>query len=564
MPIHAGDVTRALPREAGWLSRRLAPVCAADAALLSATVLGLAVRLYLLARPGFLSSVLQYDDGVDFGAAIGLTHGFLPYRDYAFVQPPGIIWLLAPVALLAKATTMHFGFALARIVTALVGAASVPLAGLLVRRRGVLCTTFTCGILAVYPDAIGASSSVFLEPWLVLFCLLALLALFEGDQLTAARRRLLLGGLAFGFAGAIKVWALVPVLVVLAMLVVRGGWSRLRPFSGGLLVGFGAPVLPFAALAPWAFWHSVAVAQLSRGDSFRLPVLNRLGSLLGFGGFASPGSLVGMNGAVTDRLEIVLLSAGVGGLILGSSVYASILARRRPPPLESLALATTGLMAAMFMWPTDYYFHYGGFLAPFLALAIGLPVSRLASVMSERGRSAGLPRPFGQPTRWLTAIASLAFVAMGLHLIGQARALSAPTPPSALARSIPSGTCVLSDDPTEMITVNRFLSSRPGCSPVVDPIGIDYALSGGRNASSGAASNAAVRAAWLTAFRHAQYVWLDCGPPAAVACALDTNRRIPWTPGIREYLRSHFRLMPGAGGFLYARDDQLAQSAGTM
>ena len=43
-------------------------------------------------------------------------------------------------------------------------------------------------------------------------------------------------------------------------------------------------------------------------------------------GFVARGSLH----VIADRLEIVLLSAGVGGLILCSSVYASILARRLP------------------------------------------------------------------------------------------------------------------------------------------------------------------------------------------------------------------------------------------
>ena len=52
-----------------------------------------------------------------------------------------------------------------------------------------------------------------LEPWLVLFCLLGALAVFDGDRLAGSRRRLVWGGVAFGFAGAVKVWAILPVLV---------------------------------------------------------------------------------------------------------------------------------------------------------------------------------------------------------------------------------------------------------------------------------------------------------------------------------------------------------------
>ena len=51
----------------------------------------------------------------------------------------------------------------------------------------------------------------------MLFCLLGMLAVFDGDRL-ASGRRLIWGGLAFGFAGAVKVWAILPVLVILALL----------------------------------------------------------------------------------------------------------------------------------------------------------------------------------------------------------------------------------------------------------------------------------------------------------------------------------------------------------
>ena len=51
------------------------------------------------------------------------------------------------------------------------------------------------------------------EPWLVLFCLLGALALFDGNRLTSSRKRLLWGGIAFGFAGCIEVWAIFPVIV---------------------------------------------------------------------------------------------------------------------------------------------------------------------------------------------------------------------------------------------------------------------------------------------------------------------------------------------------------------
>src|SRR6202012_2554787 len=59
-----------------------------------------AIRLYLLTRPGYLTGITEYDDGVYLGGAIALISGTVPYHGFAFVQPPGILLLIAPVALL--------------------------------------------------------------------------------------------------------------------------------------------------------------------------------------------------------------------------------------------------------------------------------------------------------------------------------------------------------------------------------------------------------------------------------------------------------------------------------
>ncbi|MBO0776681.1 MAG: hypothetical protein J2P34_10220, partial [Actinobacteria bacterium] len=67
------------------------------------TVLALALRAYQLSRPGYLMGVIEYDDGTDFGSAIRLVNGALPYRDFIIVQPPGITLLMAPIALAGKA-----------------------------------------------------------------------------------------------------------------------------------------------------------------------------------------------------------------------------------------------------------------------------------------------------------------------------------------------------------------------------------------------------------------------------------------------------------------------------
>jgi len=115
--------------------------------MLIATVLAIAIRLFTLTRPGFLTGITEYDDGVYIGGSIRITEGQLPYLNFAFVQPPGILELMLPVALLVKVTSTVKVLALARLLTALASAACIPLVGNLVRYRGAVVTAVACGVL---------------------------------------------------------------------------------------------------------------------------------------------------------------------------------------------------------------------------------------------------------------------------------------------------------------------------------------------------------------------------------------------------------------------------------
>ena len=152
------------------------------------TVLALGIRLFTLTRPGFLTGISEYDDGVYLGAAIRLTQGALPYRDFAFVQPPGILLVMTPAAVVAKVAGTATAMSFARLLTVLASTACVPLAGNLVRHRGTLVTAVTCGILAVYPDDIAAAHTLLLEPWMNLFCLIAATAAFSHGMLARPAR----------------------------------------------------------------------------------------------------------------------------------------------------------------------------------------------------------------------------------------------------------------------------------------------------------------------------------------------------------------------------------------
>ena len=502
--------------------------------LLAATALGLALRVYQLARPGFLLGVTEYDDGVYFGSAVRLFYGAVPYRDFVLVHPPGIVLLMAPLGLLARATGTATAFAVARVLTAVAGAACVPLGGSLVRHRGPLAVAIVCGLLAVYPAGIDASHTVLLEPWLVLFCLFGALAAFEGDRLTARSRRLTWAGVAFGFAVAIKLWAALPLLIIALLY-----WALVSRRAGlrclaGVLIGFGAAALPFFVSAPGSFYRDVVVAQLSRADLTRVPVWLRLQSLAGLN-VPKPAS----------HAVIALACIALAGLALAFALGAWFETRRPPPVLDCFAGLTAILILVVFLVPADFYPHYAWFFAPFLALSLGLTASRWAAgfTVSLHGRAGRSVRARMVPLLTLAAMA-----VTGLFAVRQFQHLSrlrSGDPAPLVRRSTSRGACLLVDIPTVSILADRFVSTDPGCSPMVDPIGTSYALSGGRNGVTGAARTPAVMRLWRSAFEAARYVWVQCLPWRPPQC--QSERRIPWTRSLLRYFTRHFELVRGQG-----------------
>jgi hypothetical protein len=515
----AGQAGQPASRPSGWLT----PVNIVIAAV---TLLALGLRLFYLTRPGYLLGVTEYDDGSYFGSAVRLVHGMLPYRDFVFVQPPGITLLMTPVALLARVIGTDWGLAVARIATMLAGAAGVALAGLLVRHRGVLAALIACGFVAIYPDSVASAHTLLVEPWLVLFCLAGAVAVFDGDQITGSRRRLLWGGVAFGFAGVVEAWAIIPVLVVLALGL---RWPRrMAAFVGGVAAGFVIPVLPFAALAPRMFYNSVIVAQVGgRVNAVRMPLWYRLRQMSGFA-----------NETHVRHLYVIGVIALIIAVVIVACAIALLLTRQLPPPIEWFAFASTAAVVAIFLWPAQFHYHFSGFLAPFVGLSIALPVARAMAAVRARADGSTAARSGGSPAGRLLCWAAVGLAAVLLVVGTWSQAAfestlkpDAPVAMIAVGRQIiPPGACVLADNSAYTIVTNRFLSSVPGCPVIDDGTGANYALSNGRGALTGAGRVPAVAAMWHSAFAHAQYVWLT---------GL-SRLRIAWNPALRAYFKANF------------------------
>jgi hypothetical protein len=525
----AGSAGESGPR--GWLS----PV---GLIITGFTVIGLGLRLFLLSRPGYLLGVTQYDDGPYFGSALRLVHGALPYRDFIIVQPPGITLVMTPAALLAQVTGTAWGMAAGRILTVAASSAGIVLVGLLARHRGPLAVALSCGVLAIFPGSLVAAHTVLLEPWLTLFCLIGAVAVLDRDQFARSGRRLLWGGVAFGFAGAIEVWAIIPV-VVIAVLLARE-IRRAALFVAGVAIGFCVPVIPFAAAAPRRFYNSFFAAQVFRVVPTRTPVQKRLRLMSGIGQLLH----LGATGTLIAALIIVIF-------VVAAFIAAWRISGRPLTGLDWFAVATCTLVVVAFLWYAQFFLHFPAFLAPFLGLSIGLAAGRLAAALQTGGIEApATPRSPGSWAQW--AIVGLAACGIVILAVQQGQKDLTVTPrvtPAALRavqRIVPSGACVVTDQASFLIAADRFYSGTPGCSDLIDAIGTDYALGHGRDATSGAARFPAVSATYQSAFRHAQYVWLSLR---------FNKRRIAWTPALRTYFRDHFTRVykDGKSDALYAR-----------
>jgi hypothetical protein len=472
-------------------------------------LVALGLGAYQLSLPHSFWGVHGADDGVYLAPALRLVHGAVPYRDYAFVHPPGIALLMAPLGIFGDTRD---AMAAARVVTALVAGLNASLAAFAVRSLGRVAMLVAGLTLAVFPLATSADHTLTLEPYLVLFCLLGTVVMFSGGELASARRVLAAGAL-FGFAGALKVWAVFPVIVALClcMLVRR---PAVRPFLSGLLVGFGLPSLPFFLLAPRTFVHDVVVAQLARsgtGEGYHA-LGERLVLLLGLSTHAN----------VEPRTH---LAWAVALVLFGLVAEVYVTAARRSP-LDWFLLGSTALavLAALFL-VKDFYAYYAYFTAAFGGMLLGVSFGRLAD---------GVRSVIKAAPAVLTALVIAGAALVVPSRTGYARSFlgGAYDPQATIAEQIPAGACVVFDEAGNLIDSNRFFASRPGCPPLVDAFALWLTDNRGTPPPARPRSEAFV-AKWRSWLERADYAVL----------AIPTSNYVPWTDDLRSWFNDHYRLV---------------------
>jgi hypothetical protein len=506
-----GDVARSTPAHFRPTSLQIIVV--------GVGLLSLGLSLSQLATPEYLSS---YDTGVYLSATIHFISGAIPYRNFTFVQPPGIVLLMSPAGVFSRIFGTHDAFELVRVLGALVTAFNASLLAWIVRRRGRIAMAVAGVGLALMPVAFWVSSSLTLEPYCIFFVLVGTTIIFSHDDDGVTTKSLAVAGVIFGVGGAIKLWAIFPFIALVICLTPRYR-KRVIAFVVGAAASFAVICLPFFLLAPSNFISEVFTEQLLRkAPSYQAAsILSRLVVLTGFQPTTS----------APTKLEAL-----VAFIVLALVVLLAFRRRLAYASTDYFFLVTAVITVIALLSTKEFFFYYGYFSAPFLWGIAGISLARLSRPLRQRIVRLSIRASLRRLLAFVFAAVGAVFVfAMVLYVssfysvYAWANGVYGPWL-SEVATYVPAGSCVVYSEASYGVIANRFFSSDPNCPVVVDPYGMwmrwGYQLK---------PPTSTFVDQWQTYFEKAQYVVL--------ADPDDVN--IPWTKGLRSYFLNHYHLVSG-------------------
>jgi hypothetical protein len=432
-----GDATVA-PMQSGPPEERAPRWAIAAIILIALGALYLRLR-FLLGDGGPLASPTDYDDGVYFSAAALLTRGVLPYRDFVFVHPPGIAWFHAVAAWWHDPAA---AFAGTRLLTAVIGASNALLAGAIVLRSGNWFGAIVAAALyAVYPDAVNAERSTYLEPVLNFGCLASALLWLSGNE--PSGRRAFASGLSAGAACAVKLLGGIWVLAALASPPERvAARSVVRFLGGGVAAGI-ILLFPLFILAPASFIEQVLWFQFARPPDGTVGAAARLPMLLDGG-----------------HLAATFLSAAALVMFGGRAFRHGISAIRRE---ERFFAVATLLTFVAFLGSASYWPHYNSYLAASQCVLAGLGAAALTR-----------PLRFRAATAPLTAVAVLALIVSPLGTTleaSRARAAAQIELRHSIREIAPRADALFAFDPSWGVVAGHLPPHRDGAPVIVDSYG---------------------------------------------------------------------------------------------
>lgn len=412
---------------------------------------------------GAWSYRVDYDEGVYFSAASWLLDGALPYRDFVFVHPPG---MLAFLALTSAWTHSLLGvdgaFALSRWIAAILGTINVLLVAQLVlrwpegdrapARWGAIAAAV---FYATYPELVEVERGPFLEPLLNLVCLCFALAVVQASVSPQRQRWLALAGALGGLAISIKLWAAIWVLGGLWGVASFAKRRGVALFLAGVLATFALVVLPFALASPTAFVEQVGLFHLWRPPDGITERLSRFEQIFALRHLASP---------------------------VMAAVLAALLVLRRGPACTVAArvmVCAWGLTLAAFFASSGYWSQYNAHLIASEAVLAGALLTQLV-----------------RRDRWQVLVVLAAIVlGVGSSLAHCLRRAKSTDQHLALKRSPleRSSDCVFTFEPGWSLAAGRLPPRLAGTPLVIDNYGQQLltAVAGGQRFPNAAAAFAA-------------------------------------------------------------------------
>ena len=431
------------PSTATSEARALTPISAharAGWAVLAIAAIGWLLRALPLIQAGAFGYPIDYDEGVYFASSALLFKGVLPYRDFVFAHPPGLLYFLSPVAWLGTVRDPAFGFAAARWLATLVGCANILLLGRLAMRwAGPVAAIIAAAVYATHPQAVPIERGPFLEPVLNLCCL-ALASVWLGEK--QAHRlgwRSLASGALCGLAASVKVlgaaW-LVACLVSRPRQRSLADWVGFAAAAGAVWFALAAPL---ALTAPVSFFTQVVSFHAHRPPDGPFGAAARLGAVFWQQGLT---------------LKSLLIVCGL----------AFALGRARDPSqrAERFFACAFIVIVASFLASPSYWSQYNAHLA--------LPESALAGYgAANLWRWASRP---GAKFRFVPVsallVAVLAWGARRAILTGRRRSTELIALAQFVGRGVPLSATLFAFDPSWTIAAGRLPGDGPEASRVVD------------------------------------------------------------------------------------------------
>ena len=411
--------------------------------------LAFAARLVPMMPAGGLYGLGNYDDGVNYAAAAVFVEGFWPYRDFLLLHPPGIVVVLAPFALVGTVLGDPTGMLAGRLGWMALGGLNALLVARLLLPLGGRAALIGGVFYAVFFPAIYAEHTVLLEPPGTFALLVALLLVRGTRDRPATLRRLVVAGALLGAATSIKIWGLVPVLVIVGWLAVTHSRKGALACLGAAAAACAVVCLPFFIAAPQQMWTMVVTAQLGRPRG-NTTILERMIDIVGLSQWGSD--------RWTPVVAIWLAGAGL------CFVLAALDRRTR-----LFALVLVALVGVLLASPA-FFLHYSGLTAAPMALVAGAGIDRVIAWVQAVGGG----------RRWIGVVLTVVtLLGLGVYTSRlpdrhMSRVFRGPVLAAALADR-PG--CVATDDPSTLIQMDLLRRNLDrGCPVIVDLGGFNYVL----------------------------------------------------------------------------------------